>query len=144
MLFIALGCGMSTAAAEGGRGGAIPMGGGGSPGGSGGPPIEGGGGKLTGNGGGGGGGGGGVLKISIGSLVKQSSFKSYSYPCAATRANAALHALSIATSLFLPRPQERDWPLMTMAKTQGEEGVAPRPGGWRSVKDASDMRWVLV
>ena len=38
MLFIALGCGMSTAAAEGGKGGAIPMGGGGSPGGSGGPP----------------------------------------------------------------------------------------------------------
>mmetsp|Transcript_21542 Transcript_21542/g.27181 ORF Transcript_21542/g.27181 Transcript_21542/m.27181 type:complete len:205 (+) Transcript_21542:837-1451(+) len=85
VLSMAFGCGMSTAAVfgggiddDGGSGGAIPIGGGGSPGGRGGPPMEGGGGKLTGNGGGGGGGGGCTLKISIGSLVKQSSFKSYS------------------------------------------------------------------
>lgn len=135
---------MSTAADGGGSGGPAPIGGGGNPGGKGGPPMEGGGGKLIGNGGGGGGGGGGVANISIGSLVKQSSFKSYSYPCAATSAKAARQALSIATSLFLPRPQDNDSPLITMEKTIDAEGVAPLPGGWRRVNAASVIRWVLV
>mmetsp|Transcript_23676 Transcript_23676/g.35995 ORF Transcript_23676/g.35995 Transcript_23676/m.35995 type:complete len:231 (+) Transcript_23676:1121-1813(+) len=132
--------------------GGNPMGGGGNPN----PaiPIPTPGGRGTGGNGGafiGGGGRGGAPAFlfstynSIGSVVKQSSLRVKSvYPWAATKANAARHALSIATSRVLPRPHARSDPPMRAENTMEAEAVAPRFEGDICVKVASVMRWDLV
>ena len=80
----------------------------------------------SGGGGGGGGGGGIIIGALNGSSVKQSSVKvKSSYPCAATNANAARIAASIAASRVLPLPQLSIDPAIRIPKTIGRSGVAP-------------------
>jgi hypothetical protein len=87
----------------------------------------------------GGGGGGGR---SIGASRRQSSFNvKFLYPCAPTKAKAALQALSIAASLVFPRPHPKSTPPTRVENTKGFSGVTPV---FNRIYAASNIRCDLV